>query len=136
MDADLLFHRAKKAGARHSNDPGRLHIVPAILLQNREERQNAIETYIQDILDKRGYHKSRRLQEFFEISRVSFVKELGVKRRLVDVFLYFPVSIISLIILGRRYSINHFAALAGEAPRQKVNHVETSNFYYKGKVYY
>ena len=85
LDADLLFHRAKKAGVRPSNDPGRLHFAPAISLQNREERQNAIETSIQDILDNRGYHKSRRLQEFFEISRMSFVKELGVKRRLVNV---------------------------------------------------
>ena len=68
---------------RHSDDPGRLSFAPAILLQNRDERQRAIETYIQDILDKKGYQKSRKLQEFFEISRVSFVKDLGVKRRLV-----------------------------------------------------
>ena len=83
LDAELLFHRAKKAGVRHSNDPGRLSFAPAILLQHREDRQRAIETYIQDILDKKGYYKSRRLQEFFEISRVSFIRELGMKRRLV-----------------------------------------------------
>ena len=82
LDAELLFHRAKKAGVRHSDDPGRLSFAPAILLQNIDERQRAIETYIQDILDKKGYQKSRKLQEFFEISRVSFVKDLGVKRRL------------------------------------------------------
>ena len=81
LDADLLLHRALKASERNSEDPGRLSFAPASLMQSQAERERAVESYLQKILDKKGYYKSRRLQEFFEISRVSFIKELGQKRR-------------------------------------------------------
>lgn len=78
LDAELLIHRALK---RKKQDPGRLSFAPANLMQTTEERQKAVQSYLQNILDKKGYSCSRKLQEFFEISRLSFIKELGMKRR-------------------------------------------------------